>query len=354
MPSTVLIITNEHDVHADAVILELQKRDVPVFRFHPEEFPHAYSVSIEIHDGALEGEIASAYRTVAFKDICATWYRRPQSLLSGVGSPLATKLSDYVRVQSAATMRTLYQVLPTFWVGHPYRLQRAEVKALQLAEASKAGLKTPDTLISNQPASAAAFVDQLGETVCAIKPLHTSGVSDEEGYRLPLTTILPRGHPLDSVALAPNIFQPYIHKAAELRCVVIGDRIFSAKINSQDNDKTRTDWRAGECTHEHFPLPAQIEASIRGLMEGFGINFASLDMIVTPEGDYVFLELNPNGQWLWLELELGLPLVASMADLLMTHYSRETPAEESVTRTPGSTIRDVSVSSSQQMVSDAV
>jgi hypothetical protein len=64
-----------------------------------------------------------------------------------------------------------------------------------------------------------------------------------------------------------------------------------------------------------------VQASIRRLMDSFGLNFASLDMIVTPEGDFVFLELNPNGQWLWLELELGLPLVASMADLLTSNHS---------------------------------
>jgi len=59
------------------------------------------------------------------------------------------------------------------------------------------------------------------------------------------------------------------------------------------------------------------------LMDSFGINFASADMILTPEGEYVFLELNPNGQWLWLERDLGLPLVAHMADLLTTHYCKE-------------------------------
>ncbi len=319
MPSTVLIITNEHDNHADAVILELHKRNVPVFRFHPEEFPHACSISIEIQDGRIEGEIATTSRTVAFRDICAAWYRRPQSLFSGSVSPTATQLEDYVRAQSAATMRTLYESLQTLWVGHPQKLQRADIKALQLAEASKAGLKTPHTLISNRPERAAAFVDMLGETECAIKALHTTGVSDEQGYRLPLTTTLPKGHPLDSVALAPSVFQPYIEKATELRCVVIGKKIFSASIKSQDNEKTRKDWRGGDCQHEPFTLPAHIEASIHRLMDSFGINFASLDMILTPEGEFVFLELNPNGQWLWLEFELGFPLVASLADLLTTN-----------------------------------
>jgi glutathione synthase/RimK-type ligase-like ATP-grasp enzyme len=219
--------------------------------------------------------------------------------------------------------------LETLWVSHPFKLRRGEVKALQLAEASRAGLKIPHTLISNDPAGATTFVDALGATECAIKPLIAVGVTDEHGYRLPLTTTLPPGHSLESVALAPTMLQPYVEKAFELRCVVIGDRIFSAKMDSQADEKSRVDWRGGDPVHEIFALPASVEASIHRLMDSFGLNFASLDMIVTPEGEYVFLELNPNGQWLWLEFELGLPLVASMADLLTTDFTRERgPAEE--------------------------
>ena len=63
-----------------------------------------------------------------------------------------------------------------------------------------------------------------------------------------------------------------------------------------------------------------MQAALHRLMRSFEINFASIDMILTPKGEFVFLDLNPNGQWLWLEEELGLPLVASMADLLTTEY----------------------------------
>jgi glutathione synthase/RimK-type ligase-like ATP-grasp enzyme len=323
MPSTVLIITNELDGHADAVVLELHKRNVPVFRFHPEDFPHACSISMEIQDGRIEGEIINKYHRVTFKDICAAWFRRPQSLLAGSVSPTSTTLDNYVKGQSTKTLTTLYESLETLWVCHPHTLRRADVKALQLAKATKAGLKTPHTLISNDPAKAAAFVGSLGDTECAIKPLIALGVSDEQGYRLPLTTTLPKGHSLESVALAPTILQPYVDKAAELRCVVIGKKIFCAKINSQANENTRKDWRAGDCEHEIFSLPAHVEASIHRLMDALEINFASIDMILTHEGDFVFLEANPNGQWLWLEEQLGLPLVASMADLLTTYHSVE-------------------------------
>jgi hypothetical protein len=327
MPSTVLIITNDHDEHASAVIDELNNRDVPVFRFHPQDVPHACSVSLEIHDGRIEGEIQNAYHRVSFKDICAAWYRRSRNVYDGPPSMTSERLDQYVKAQSNATLTSLYDSLQTLWVGHPYKLRRAEVKALQLQEASKAGLTTPNTLISNDPSRAAAFVSTLGDAECAIKPLIAIGVTDEQGYRLPLTTTLPADHPLDSVALAPNMFQPYIDKAFELRCVVIGERIFCAKIDSQAHEITRKDWRKGELhdpdpEQEAFSLPDHVQASIRRMMGSFGINFASIDMIVTPSGEFVFLELNPNGQWLWLELDLGLPLVASMADLLMTYHSR--------------------------------
>ncbi len=102
------------------------------------------------------------------------------------------------------------------------------------------------------PAKAAAFVDQLEGTECAIKPLIPLGVQNEKGYRLPLTTTLLKDHPLDSVRVAPTIFQPYIDKEAELRCVVIGEKIFSARINSQVNEDTRKDWRGGEYQLEPF------------------------------------------------------------------------------------------------------
>jgi glutathione synthase/RimK-type ligase-like ATP-grasp enzyme len=321
MPDTVLIVTNDHDEHADAVILELNRRDVPVFRFHPEDFPHACSVSIEIRDGRVQGELGTADRRVAFDDVCAAWYRRSRNLYMGPVSRTSEKLDDYVKAQSTATVVAVCAGLETLWVSHPFKLRRAEVKALQLAEASRAGLRIPLTLISNDPVRAATFVDALEETECAIKPLIAIGVTDEHGYRLPLTTTLPRGHSLESLALAPTMLQPYVDKAFELRCVVIGQKIFCAKLDSQADERSRIDWRGGDPKHEVFTLPREVEASIHWLMDAFELNFASLDMIVTPEGEFVFLELNPNGQWLWLEYELGLPLVASMADLLTTNHT---------------------------------
>ncbi len=328
MPSTVLVITNDHDEHADAVIRELERRAVAVFRFHPDEFPEACSITMQIRDGRMDGEIRDRRHRVAFHDICAAWYRRSRRLFAPLPSVNLHQgdLENFVRAQSSLTLTALFASLRTLWVGQPFKLRRAEVKILQLAEASKAGLLTPATLISNDPDRAAAFVQDLGDSDCAIKPLVATRVDGAEGARLPLTTTLPRGHALQSVAAAPTIFQQYIDKAYELRCVVMGDKIFAARLNSQDHESTRIDWRAGtpdggDVEHEVFELPVSVQVALHRMMRAFEINFASIDMIVTPDGEFVFLDLNPNGQWLWLEEELGVPLVANMADLLMTEYS---------------------------------
>jgi hypothetical protein len=328
VPDTVLIITNDHDEHADAVSGELARRGVPVFRFHPADFPHNCSVSIEIDEGRVTGELRNSEDRVDFDDIRAAWFRRSGNLYETRLTITSEKLENYVKIQSQGTLSALCSSLQTQWVSHPLALRRAEVKALQLIEASKAGLTIPHTLISNDPEWATTFVEAQGDADCAIKPLLAVGVTDEQGgFRMPLTAMLPRGHSLDSVALAPTILQPYVEKAFELRCVVIGERIFAAKMDTQGDEKSRIDSRGGEPDHEIFELPGHVEASLHRLMGSFGLNFASLDMIVTPDGEFVFLDLNPNGQWLWLEYELGLPLVASMADLLTADVAAARPTE---------------------------
>src|SRR5918912_903305 len=323
MPSTVLVITNDHDEHADAVIKELDRRAVPVFRFHPEEFTDACSISLEIRDGRIDGEIRNARHRVAFHDICAAWYRRSRSLFAPLPSLnlLHGDLENFVKVQSGATLTALFASLQTLWVGQPFKLRRADVKALQLAEATKAGLATPATLISNDPEQAAPFVEALGDTDCAVKPLIATRVDGEEGARLPLTTTLPRGHALDSVALSPNVFQPYVEKAYELRCVVMGDEIFTAKLDSQAHESTRKDWRAGavegeDVEYEVYDLPEPVQVGLHRLMRSFEINFASIDLIVTPDGEFVFLDLNPNGQWPRSKEPPGLTPAAIMAGML--------------------------------------
>jgi glutathione synthase/RimK-type ligase-like ATP-grasp enzyme len=139
---------------------------------------------------------------------------------------------------------------------------------------------------------------------------------------VPLTTVWPDdpAAPIatDSIRLTPAVFQSYVPKAREIRAVVVGERIYAAAVDSQVDEVTRHDVRAADNSdrYEQCQLPAAVAEALARLVAGFGLRSCSADLVETPSGEHVFLELNPNGQWLWLEVHAGLPLSAAVADLL--------------------------------------
>jgi len=119
------------------------------------------------------------------------------------------------------------------------------------------------------------------------------------------------------LALAPMILQEYVPKRAELRVTVVGDRIFAALIDSQASRRTRHDWRHYDfdaTAYSAHELPASVAAACRRLLAYFGLRFGAIDLVLTPNGDYVFLELNPVGQWAFIEDLTGMPIAAALAE----------------------------------------
>src|SRR5205814_484076 len=105
----------------------------------------------------------------------------------------------------------------------------------------------------------------------------------------------------------------------ELRVTVVGARVFAAKIDSQANADAKLDWRRSlhDVAYEAVALPEEIETRIQAFMRFFGLVYGAFDFIVTPQGGYVFLEVNPSGQYMWLECATGLGITAALADALI-------------------------------------
>lgn len=321
-----LIVTTAQDVHADAVILELQARKVPVFRFHPEDFPATTAVSLEFSAGQWNGTIADPYRTAGLDHIRSAWYRRPAAPRMPEG--VVAGAEGYCATQALETLRCMYEMLEGRWVVSPRALRLAEVKTAQLERAHELGLLTPPTLISNEPNRCSAFRHQVGK--CAVKAIRVEGVQHEERFWFPLTTVWESESAVEesSASYAPTVYQTYIEKALELRCVVVGSAVFAGSIDSQARPESVHDVRGRALPedafiprperprYERFDLPESIGTALVTLVNSFGIHSASVDMILTPSGEYVFIELNPNGQWLWIEFDTGAPIAAEMANLL--------------------------------------
>jgi glutathione synthase/RimK-type ligase-like ATP-grasp enzyme len=116
------------------------------------------------------------------------------------------------------------------------------------------------------------------------------------------------------------ILQAYVPKQLELRITVVGQQIFAAEIHSQQTHHTRHDWRRYDLSNTpHFPheLPLEVSERCIQLVNRLELCYGAIDMILTPDGQYVFLELNPSGQYGWIEQETGLPISSAICDFLM-------------------------------------
>lgn len=317
----IIVVTNRRDYTADFLILELQRRQVDYVRFNTEDFPQHVQVFWRTNGIYLDGGLVFPGKQVNFEDIRSIWYRRP---VPPVPSPEINNAvnREFACAESQAALDGIWRSLDCFWVSHPDNLRRAEVKLCQLKIAAQVGFHLWPTIVTNNLERAQAFYDsQEGDVI--YKPLQRSRLVRDEMVSLIYTSPIgpTEAEELWKITYAPCLLQAYVPKRVEIRATVIGSKVFSVEIHSQDHINSQHDWRRGDTValrHELHLLPSSVESKCVALVEALGLAFGAIDLILTPEGEYVFLEINPNGQWAWIQqLCPDIPLRETLADLLL-------------------------------------
>lgn len=317
----IVIVTNREDYTADYLILELQRRQIDYVRFNVEDFPQHARIAWSLRGGKLDGYFEFPKRRVDFSEIKSIWYRRPVPPVPSSGITDSTNF-EFAATESQAALDGLWRSLDCFWVSHPDNLRRAEIKLYQLKVATGLGFEIPATIVTNDPTEARSFYqDQVGSVI--YKPLQRSRLI--RGDDVSLIYSNPVGpqdfESLDRVLYAPVLLQKYVPKDVEIRATVIGGQVLTVEIHSQDIPESRHDWRRGDTAslrHQAHQLPKDTEAKCVTLVDTLGLAFGAIDLIKTPDGEYVFLEINPNGQWAWIQqLCPEIPLRETLVDLLV-------------------------------------
>ena len=217
--------------------------------------------------------------------------------------------------------------LKTFRMDHLHHIRHAENKQLQLQVARELGLNIPRTLTTNDPAAARAFAKSC-EGGMVTKMLSSFAIY-EEGKELVVFTnpVKPDDlADLSGLSLCPATFQELLLKSLEIRVTVVGQRVMSAALDSQASARAAHDWRRDGLQMlqdwQPYQLPREIEEKILRLMDYFSLNYGAIDIILTPDNRHVFLELNPSGEFFWLERTPGLPISHEIADLLLGDIPR--------------------------------
>lgn len=309
----VAVVTEVDDVTADMVITELNKRGVPVVRFDPSDIGDRLLLSARFGAGSATtpaGHLRTPSRNTALEGVRSVYWRRPTwPYFEHLDDPDARFATAQVRHGLGGT---LYALANCRYVNHPLSNYAAEHKPLQLAVAERLGLTVPPTLISNDLAGVRAFIAEHEHVI--YKALRWTSYRRSDGVGLTTWTEPVTADEVDeSVTVVPHLFQARINKVADLRVVVVGTKVFAVRIGSD-----LLDWRAdySALTHTPVTLPTGMEKALTSHLEHFGLASGSFDLCITHDGDLHWLELNPNGQWGWLEDETGLPIAAAFADLL--------------------------------------
>jgi hypothetical protein len=319
----ILILTQPFDQHADSVIERLAARGVEFIRFNPADFPAQASLSLGYRpNGQMRSFLRSGETVIDLAELQSVWTRRPQPPVphEQIKDP---KTREFVALDSRTFVQDLWNALPCLWLpGHPAAIQRAQLKASQLRVAAEVGFELPPTLVTNNREEFLEFYNQHNGNIISklIGPAFELTVGPT-GFARYTEVVSKRdlGH-ATSIEYCPAILQAYVPKRLELRITVVGQRVFSAEIHSQQTHHTRYDWRRYDLSNTpHLPhaLPLEIEERCVSLVKRLELCYGAIDMILTPDGRYVFVEINPSGQYLWIEQQTGLPISAAICDLLI-------------------------------------
>ena len=322
MPSTsprdaVLLLTHSGDFYTiDLVSHALARRGIRPIRFNTDLFPANVKLLAHAGDDRIARVFTETGEQVSVAEVRAVWARK-------IWSPrMADDLDERYRVmcvtESLAALEGFLDALhDARWVNGLERQRAAENKQRQLRLAARAGLSVPRTLVTNDPIAAREFFAETdGQTVA--KLLRPVAVSMDAAAPFVYTSRV-REEDLagaETLRHSPMVFQELVPKACELRVAYVAGETFAGALDASGV----TDWRrAGpeECRWEKAQIPAEVASSLHALMSELGLVFGAVDLICTPAGEYVFLEVNPGGEWGMLERDLGLPISEAIAAALL-------------------------------------
>lgn len=321
MNKNILVITNGQEQGPDLVISKLRQNKACVFRLNIEKYPTQHNHSINFNN-ILNGYISTADGVLNINDIDAVWYWKPKPC--ELPDDISNEVKDLIYNEVCTFLWSVYTCIDVKWINNPYVASKLleDNKLYQLIKAKRIGFTVPHTYLGNSPEDIISFVDSCDGDV-VVKPFYTSCFQKENGEvgamftrKITPADLVDR----DSLSICPVFLQEYIPKLFELRITVIGSRIFACKIDSQNTEESKIDWRKGNISnmpHSEYVLSDSLKDKILKLMSELDIVYGAIDMIVTPKEEYIFLEINPGGRWEWIEQETNFDISGAISSELL-------------------------------------
>ncbi|MGA4803246.1 ATP-grasp domain-containing protein [Streptomyces lavendulocolor] len=319
----ILTISLQDDIHALAVQNEARKRGYRDFHIiECDQLSGQQGLSWSSHGDSPTTLRASDGRLVRLEDASVIWWRRVRAAQKDAESRVSTSERNLVNNDCRGALTgILCTEFAGEWVSHPEATDRASDKLYQMAVAQRAGFRVPRTLVTQSRDEVVSFLRHVGRMI--VKPVvGTSGP-------LIFTQYLddPASISAASYAACPAIYQEYVEGNEHIRLNVFGDRMYAALLRTE-----KLDWRADlTIPISWWEVPEETARKARSTLRALGLRMGAIDLKLTPDGEPVWLEVNPQGQFLFLEPLLNIPLAGYFLDfLLSTAEDSRTPAHRPV------------------------
>lgn len=312
----ILMVTRSNDNECATRVMEaLEESGHRGFRWDTDLYPISSSVTSTY---GLEND-RRVVRTEQFEldldQIGAVYFRRFDA---GINLPNALgEFREACYEESVQAVCGFLASVPCFQLDPYWAIRRGELKECQIKLALEFGLKTPRTLFTNSADEVRRFAKEVGPIVAKAqtKTIIYRNQEDQAAFTTPVEDL----DNIQGLEYSPAIFQEQIEKKLELRATVVGNQVFCAAIDSTRSEVGATDYRLDNDLSfgwKEWTLPHDVETSLIRVVQAFGLNYSAADIILTPDDEYIFLEINSAGEWVWLARDLGLPIADALVGVL--------------------------------------
>lgn len=314
----VLILTRRSDRESDYVGIGLMRRGVDYVRLDIEDIPDLLRIRYTIKQGGESVKFILNEREIDVANISAVYLRNFEIKAIKCRGDNLSKTFSFEQWED--TYNILQAQLKCCWVNHPDATRIANDRLQQLVAANSIGFNIPETIITNDPEMARDFY-QIHRGGVIIKALHHHAVQVGNRVYAMYTykmTNKDLSH-LDDLVNAPCILQKKLVKKSDIRVTVVGKQIFAVEIDSQSINKARDDLHRCPLTDlpkKTIELKKSDHDKCIRLLDFFGLQYGAIDLVRDTYDRLIFLEINPTGDWLWIEQQTGLPITEAMTELL--------------------------------------
>ncbi|MGH2557425.1 MAG: MvdC/MvdD family ATP grasp protein [Thermomicrobiales bacterium] len=318
----ILLLSSPSEPLVQHLVQKLQERRATYVQFDYAQFPTAAELSLSYEPNGQGRPTLRAGQDpvdLSHVDTVLLWRPNPPAPHEAITDEASRA---FVKTESLGFLNDAWSSLDARWLpARPSVVRDAAQKVSQLQIAASLGFEFPPTLVTNSPDDFLAFYRRYNGNVVGklVGVAFLRHVGDAFGRYTEMVTKRDVGY-AHAVRYAPVIFQAYVPKRLELRITVVGQRVFAAAIDSQATNHTRHDWRRYDyfgTSYLAHDLPDEVARRCVRLLARLGLSYGAIDMILTPDGRYVFLEINPSGLFLWIEEATGLPISEAICDWLM-------------------------------------